>query len=82
MVRTTTGPAEKSKPDDAEPQLTAEDRKLQKALDLDDATWDRLQQMATSQQTSPSDVVRRAIESQYGGGSWSPASASEAYNAR
>lgn len=82
MVRTTTGPAEKSKPKADEPTLSAEDRKVQKALDLDDETWGRLQQMATSQQTTPSEVVRRAIETQFGGSSWSPASASEAYNAR
>lgn len=66
MVRTSKGPAEKSKPDKAPEKATAADKKMERALDLDDATWDRIVAMGRSQQIDPAEVVRRAIEQVYG----------------
>lgn len=68
MVRTTTGPAEKSttKRDEAPEKPTAADRRMEKALDLDDETWDRIVQMGRSQSIDPAEVVRRSIVQSYG----------------
>ncbi len=83
MVRTSKGPAERSKEDNTAPSPeTAEDREIERNLELDDETWTRLEQVATNQQTTPSEVVRRAIDQSYGGNSWTPTSASEAFNAK
>lgn len=69
MVRTSTGPAEKSKPaKGVAAKPTAEDRKMERALDLDDATWDRVEALAQSQQIEPAEVVRRAIVQAFGEG--------------
>jgi predicted DNA-binding ribbon-helix-helix protein len=67
MVRTSQGPAEKSKPDkgvDTKP--SAETKKMERSLDLDDETWDRIESMARSQSIQPAEAVRRAITSMYG----------------
>lgn len=66
MVRTTKGPAEHSKPEKAPEKPTAADKRMERALDLDDATWDRIVSMARSQQIDPSEAVRRAIVQAYG----------------
>lgn len=66
MVRTSKGPAEKSKPAHAPDKPTAEDKKMERSLDVDDATWDRIAAMATSQSIEPAEVVRRAITQVYG----------------
>lgn len=78
MVRTTKGPAEKSttKPDTAPDRPTAEDRKMERTIDLDDETWDRVVAMARSQSISPSDAVRKALVQMYG-----EAQPTEAFNA-
>jgi hypothetical protein len=68
MVRTTTGPAEKSttKQDTTQPKPTADDKKFEKLADLDDETWDRVETLARSQGTTPSEVIRRAIVQTFG----------------
>lgn len=68
MVRTSTGPAERSKPEKADEKPSAADKRMEKALDLDDATWDRIVQVARSQQVDPAEAVRRAITMAYGAG--------------
>ena len=67
MVRTSKGPAEKSEPKKAsaaESPATAE--ATPKPADLDDATWGQIESMARSQQTTTSEVIRRAIVNTYG----------------
>lgn len=66
MVRTSTGVAEKSQPKTAPEKPSAEDRRMERVLDLDDATWDRIVMMGKSQQLDPAEVVRRAITQIYG----------------
>lgn len=66
MVRTTKGPAEKSKPDKAGKESPAEKPEMARPNDIDDATWGRIESMARSQQTTTGTVIRRAIENQYG----------------
>lgn len=66
MVRTSTGVAERSKPETAPEKLTAADKRMARELDLDDATWGRIVEMGKSQQIDPAEVVRRAITQVYG----------------
>lgn len=71
MVRTTTGPAEKSAKTpgaDAGEKLAPdkESKAIHKNADLDDATWGQIESMARSQNSTPADVIKRAITAQYG----------------
>ncbi len=69
MVRTTKGPAEKSEPEKAFEKgedAPAAKATMTKPKDLDDATWSQIESMARSQNTTTSEVIRRAIVNQYG----------------
>jgi hypothetical protein len=67
MVRTTKGGvAPKKSATKAAPDSPAEEPQTGRLADLDDETWDRIQSMARSQGTTPSEVVRRAIVQTYG----------------
>lgn len=72
MVRTTTGPAEKKAQTQTDPNATkplASDKDsnaVHRAADLDDATWGQIESMARSQNSTPADVIKRAITAQYG----------------
>lgn len=66
MVRTTKGPAEKSKPKKAAEEPTPVDTRAERLADLDDETWDRVVAMGRSQQIDPVEVIRRAIVQTYG----------------
>lgn len=65
MVRTSTGPAEKSKPEVAT-KTAADEHKSVKPSDIDDATWDQIESMARSQRTTTGEVIKRAVINQYG----------------
>ena len=76
MVRTSTGHTK-----DAPPKKVAapdDSRDIQTDLDLDDATWGRIQTMANSQQSTVAAVIKRAIEANYGASG--PTSVSEVFN--
>ncbi len=70
MVRTTTGPAEKSAKtpgaDAGKQKSSRTELSIQRNADLDDATWDRIEAMALSQNSTPADVVNRALTQAYG----------------
>jgi len=66
MVQTTKGPAEKSEPKKAAQRSPADAEKMARPSDLDDATWDQITSLARSQQSTTGEVIRRAIENQYG----------------
>ena len=66
MVRTTTGPAETSKPKTAAEKPTAQDKQVQSVNQIDPDVWARIVEMGKSQQIDPSEVVRRAIAQVYG----------------
>lgn len=66
MVRTSHGPAERSKPQTAAEKPTAKDRQAQSANQIDPDVWSRIVEMGKSQQIDPSEVVRRAIAQVYG----------------
>jgi hypothetical protein len=70
MVRTSKGPAEKSVKtpgaDAGTTQTDGDDRTIRNNADLDDATWGQVEAMARSQNSSPADVIRRALTNQYG----------------
>lgn len=66
MVRTTKGAVDTPEKETAPEKATAEDRKMERTLDLDDDTWNRLVSVARSQATSPADAVRRAMNQVYG----------------
>lgn len=65
-MKTTKGPADAPKKPNKPARETAEDAKVERALDLDDATWERIEMQASVQSSTPAAVVRRAIEQQYG----------------
>lgn len=66
MVRTSKGPAEKSKPDKAVDDAPAVKQENVRPGDIDDATWDQIQSLARSQQTTTGQVIKRAIVAQFG----------------
>jgi hypothetical protein len=70
MVRTTKGEvghSDKAVQDKTAPEkATSEDRKMERTLDLDDETWDRLVSAARNQAISPAEAVRRAMNQLYG----------------
>lgn len=69
MVRTSKGPAEKSEPKKAfekAQDAPAAKATMTKPPDLDDDTWSQIESMARSQNTTTSEVIRRAIVNQYG----------------
>lgn len=65
MVRSTKGPAEKSKPEKAEDN-PADDATMARPKDIDDTTWAQIESMARSQRTTTAEVIKRAIVAQYG----------------
>lgn len=67
MVRTSKGPAEKSKPEKAtKAESPASKQESVRPSDIDDATWAQIESMARSQQSTTGEVIRRAIVNQYG----------------
>jgi hypothetical protein len=68
MVKTTTGAVDG--PEDLKPEkakkLSAEDKKVQNSIEVDDATWGRIVGQASIQQSTPADVVRHAVQMMYG----------------
>ena len=66
MVRTSKGPAERSKPKVAPEKATTKDKQVAQVNQVDDETWARIVEMGKSQQIDPSEVVRRAITQVYG----------------
>jgi hypothetical protein len=68
VVRTSKGPAEKSKAKTAT-HSPADAEKTLRPADLDDATWDQIQSLARSQGTTTTAVIKRAIVNQFGAAS-------------
>jgi len=66
MVRTSKGPAERSKPRVAAEKPTSDDAQTKQVNDIDPEVWARIVEMGKSQQIDPSEVVRRAIAQVYG----------------
>ncbi len=66
MVRTTKGPVAPQIDKPKVEKLTAEDKKLERAVDMDDETWERIVSLARSQSISPAEAIRRAIVQVYG----------------
>ena len=66
MVKTTTGAVDTPPNEPGKAKLTAEDKKMERTLQLDDATWGRIESQAVIQSTTPSEVIRSAIEQNYG----------------
>lgn len=66
MVQTTTGPANAPQSTKAAPKNTAEDRRTEKAIDLDDAEWENLVRAANARSLTPTEAVRLAIRQEYG----------------
>jgi hypothetical protein len=56
------------------PRLDATDKKIQKALDMDDETWNRVVQQASSMSKTPAEVIamtmRNALGAERPVGTW------------
>lgn len=69
MVRTSKGPAEKSEPKKAHEKgetAPAEKAQMGRPSDFDEATWAQIESLARSQNTTTSEVIRRAVVNQFG----------------
>lgn len=67
MVKTSTGPVDGPEDLTSHPEERADrDRDMQAAIQIDDEVWDRVVALARSQSSSPSAVVKRAIDAMFG----------------
>jgi hypothetical protein len=66
MVRTTQGAVDGPDKLSHPRKLSTEDKAVKNSIEVDDATWGRIIGQASIQQSSPADVVTRAIEMAYG----------------
>jgi hypothetical protein len=66
MVKTTKGAADAPEKDVKPTNLSADDKRTAKALDLDDEVWGRIQTAATQSNRTPAEIVRDAISRVYG----------------